>query len=262
MNRISLCTFTTDEPNLFAVCWRTGERTFGLVKVGMAESVSKDPVEREIAAELAALRFLLEDREVCGSGKVGAGLVITTRYRDIQELCHALHPSPSLAGYAAFLRVRFIGCKVCLEYEDQPDWIPPLLGAESLRIDTLISSSPAPVLMTVGDAGAVEVTWHAISMFCERFNVRKDRAWRVLERRSRSAVKIDVPRGLFADLLHQDQGVFLISRETSTVFVVSAPIRLGVLPRLVTCYEADARHLRALGELQRSGDLRPWSSTT
>jgi hypothetical protein len=259
VNRLSLHTFASDESHLFAVCWRTGERTFGLVKVEMAERVGTDPLEREVAAELVAMRYLLEEREVCGTGKVGAGLMITTRYRDVQQLCESEHPSPYLAAHAAFLRVRFIGCRICLEYESEPDWLGPLLNAEAVQTDTVQGAIPAPVLLTVGEAGAVEVTWHVISMFCERFNVRKDRAWRLLERRARSAVRIEVPRGRFADLFHEDHGIFLISRETSTVFVVSEPTRLGVLPRLVTCYKADARHLKALGHLQRSGSLRPWT---
>ena len=68
MNALSLCLCNTPDPRVVEVYWRTGTIIKGRVFVTMSYELTDD---LNIIAELSAMRYLLEDRNVCGHNKAG-----------------------------------------------------------------------------------------------------------------------------------------------------------------------------------------------
>ena len=158
MNILSVSTRRTETNDVFEVHWRTGLEVKGCVRVTMNAEM---PGDRHIAAELATIRFLLEDRNVCGHDKAGKNLTIRLTYGAIKKLVRTRSDKEYLSPYANFLRTRFAGAN--LEVESRPpEWIDETCESTELTV-----AGPAATVIAVGGIGNVELSSHAVRRYIE-----------------------------------------------------------------------------------------------
>lgn len=171
MNELKL--FTHRAPgDRVRVDWATGRNMGGafLVTMPAMEDVA-------IAAELAVARLLLEDRNVCGHGKTGAGLVITFSFGAVRKLVRESSAKAHLAPYALFLRTRFIGCDCRIDAVPRGDFAHP-----DTPVEDLVVAGAVPEFIRLGEHGDVAVTAHAVEKFQERFCPNPKKVWARLQR--------------------------------------------------------------------------------
>jgi hypothetical protein len=231
-NRISLCTRSTGAREVFNVYWRTGLSRKGVVRVSVT-APGLDDRERVVAAELSALRHLLEDRNVCGHNKAGKGLEVFVSLGAIRKLLLAIAGSAALAPYAQFLRTRFLGAKVNVENRDL-DWADAACEQDE---ESLVVDAPVHATIEVGGFGRVELTPHALERYTERFALSPTNAWRRLQEHARDAVRVpDIRKGAKTIAKHWQKGEFAIARNGQLLLVVTPAPKAGMWPRLVTIY--------------------------
>jgi len=223
----SLTVFTKlgDRPDQFKVFWACGRNTQGVVNVTMACTTEKN----EVAAELSALQYLLEVREVCGADRAGNSLAIVCSSGAIRKLAAGKSDKQSLVPFALFLRTRFADAEIAVSKDDR--FIAPV-KANNHSHDLLVEQ-PTLSTMEFPDGLRVGITHHALSAYMIRYQVPlAANAWRSL----RAAVSH--PRTRLQVTTSEE-----ISRHGKTVCAYVTPdgLRLIVVhekggPRLLTCY--------------------------
>ena len=255
MNVLSLFTRSTEEPGKFHVYWRTGLVVKGCVVVKIKTGIAEDA---DIAAELSAARYLLEDQNVCGHNKAGKGLELRVTFGAIKKLVREESSKSYLSPYANFLRTRFVGAAIDVENRNQ-DW-----ANEECHRDTveLIVDRPKVTTITVGGFGEVELTSHAIQRYINRFGINPENAWRRLVSWGPKAIRFEVPpKSWQRAIKYPRQASFAVSHNHEILLVIVPP-RIGhQLPCMVTIYSAkDPQIQPALVNALSKQDANPLAS--
>ncbi len=240
MNELFLHTRATENPTVFDTFWMTGLNAKGRVRVEV--SAMHDP---KIAAELAVMQYLLEEKEVCGRDKTGAGLQLTVTFGAIRKLLRADSSKETLAPYAAFLRTRFIGASVQVENR-KLGWVD---GKCDEQRDDLGVAEPNKPKLEVGGYGQVELTGHAVEQYICRFGFenKPEKAWRALKAAAEKALPvIPVKRSAIHDVKHRRLGMFALNSVEDVLMVITPPDRSGCHPRMVTVYRHSDNPMRQL----------------
>lgn len=239
MNNLYLHTRPTRDPHVFETYWMTGMVAKG--KVVATVPVSEDGA---IAAELAVAQHLLEECNVCGHDKGGAGLRLFVTFGNIRKLLRADSDKDHLARYAAFLRTRFLGAEVKVENR-KIDWVDTNCEA---RVENIVVAAPKVPLVEVGGFGQVELTAHAIEQYVARFGCKPERAWRHLQAIASEAKPVKpAKRSAFHDLKHRRQGEFAIHHGHALLMVITPPEKAGGHPRMVTIYKPSEKQMVEAG---------------
>lgn len=113
MNTLKTHALATNLADTFMVYWtNSSSRPGGLIKVRVTQKMP----DAVIAAELAAMQYLLEIKEVIGRNLVGnANTKLTVSRGAIRKLRRCQSDKSHLAPYANFLTTRFAGSPICVE---------------------------------------------------------------------------------------------------------------------------------------------------
>jgi hypothetical protein len=196
----------------YNVFWMTGENTRGVVEV-----TPPDIDDADVASELVAIRYLLEECNVCGHKKTGNGLRLRVSQGAIRRLVQVRSSKDHLAPYAVFLRTRFIGADIAVEKDTGWTDHPSCLSNKS----SLLVERAKPVLVTLGGFGEVEVTAHAIEQFNERFCPQIGRVWsRFCISVQQSVRAVHTKRKPISDAKHRKVGEYALDSKREVVFVV------------------------------------------
>jgi hypothetical protein len=232
MNKLRLFTERTSTDGSYLVRWMTGTDTKGAVQV----DVPIDVEDGKVASELVAARWLLEEANVCGHDKSGAGLIIYFSTGASKKLLRGESAKGSLAKYAHFLRTRFLGADI--EVESRPQqWTA--FDAVATRIDARTIKVERLHLRGLGD---VELTAHALEQYVERFERKPTRAWRELRLLLQDPKLYEViinRRRVTTNLAHRNAGRFFYLPNRDLIFVVTEANHFAPA-RIVTIYAADA----------------------
>ncbi len=238
MNELFLHTKATGVANVFVTFWMTGLNAKGRVRVEI--SAKEDP---RIAAELAAMQFLLEEKNVCGQDKTGAGLELSVSFGAIRKLLRTDSSKEALAPYATFLRTRFIGANIHVENR-KLEWIDDKCDAQR---DELVVLEPNLPKLEVGGFGQVELTGHAVEQYISRFGFesRPEKAWRALKAAAEKALPV-VPakRSAIHDVKHRRPGMFALNAVADALMVIAPADQVGRYPRMVTVYRHSDNPMR------------------
>ncbi len=221
---LMVLTKLTDSADTFETYWSCGRHTQGVVKV----TVHCETESKEVAAELSALQYLLEEREVCGTDRAGNSMQITCSFGAVRKLASGKSDKASLAPFALFLRTRFADAQIAVSKDSGFIHSKAKGHAERLIID-------APRLSTVSlpDGLAVGVTHHALVAYMTRYqNPVAANAWRALR-----AAMANPGVGLRQSTLQEESHLGRIIRvyENPDGLRLIVAIDKGVA-KLVTCY--------------------------
>lgn len=231
MNKLRLFTEKTSTDGSYLVRWMTGTDTKGIVQV----DVPADVEDGKIASELVAARWLLEEANVCGHDKSGAGLIIYFSTGAAKKLLRGESAKGSLAKYAHFLRTRFLGAEIEVESRPQHwavfDAIATRIDARSVKLEKL----------QLRGFGEVELTAHALEQYVERLERKPTRAWRELRLLLLDPKLYEVNinrRRVTANLAHRNAGRYFYLPNRDIIFVVTEANSFTPA-RVVTIYAAD-----------------------
>ena len=224
MNDLRVVTQPTGDKKTFDTYWMTGLVQKGRIRTTIY--VSDDCAK--VAAELAALQYLLETKNACGHDKSGAGLRLRVSQEDILNLLSESSQLYYLSDYANFLRTRFLGAEVVVNTDDFA-WADESCERQ---VDEISVYAPSKTIIDIAGIGPVELRSHAVYRYIQRFGRPATKAWRDLIKLAKDAVQVSVPRKEIHNLKHRHRGMFYKSKET--IFVVTEPEHPGELPRLVT----------------------------
>jgi len=230
MNRLKLMTRSLGSSQ-YSVLWRTGAAHCGVLNVTIAHAVQDEP----IAAELLAAQYLLEQKNVCGHDKTGAGLEITFSFGAIKKLMRAESAKAHLSPYATFLRTRFLGAKLNIDPRRSDN------GDGQIR-ESISFASYIPEELQAAGIGSIELTSHAVEQFIERFNRKETRAWRDLRdwlSENKSVPYVHNRRSALANIKHRRLGQFYLLPDRELVLVVTPASSMQINPKLVTVYRQD-----------------------
>ena len=234
MNALSLCLCNTPDPRVVEVYWRTGTIIKGRVFVTMSYELTDD---LNIIAELSAMRYLLEDRNVCGHNKAGGGLILRVTCGEIARLASGESDKSHLSRYAQFLRTRFVGAAIEVESEDKA-WVNEDCFRDTAELDV-----EGPVLETIylGSFGEVELTGHAVQRYIERFEIRPDRAWHKIKEWAPRVTRLgSLPSGWRQAIKYPLEATLGMTENEGIVLVVMPPHVGHKLPQIVTILAPDA----------------------
>lgn len=225
MNILHLATQGPVAPSTYDVFWMTGLDTKGRARVTIPPVMES----RFVAAELSVARWLLEEENVCGHDKTGAGLKLFVSAEQIPDLVKMESEKGFLAPYANFLHTRFSGCSI--ELENDRSWANEDCEA---RVSNLRFSHPEMKTIEVSGIGPVEVTAHAVQKYIERFDRKPTRAWPELIKIAKGVVEVRFPhRHLVQDVKHTNPGRFYLSKGNH-ILVIAPPLIPHGRPQLVT----------------------------
>lgn len=243
MNFLKTHTVATVHPDIYLVHWTTSTNRFkGTLKVRVTAQIE----DRGIAAELSAMRHLLEDKAVLGNNLVGnAGSNLICSLGAIRKLRNGESDKSHLAPYSNFLKTRFAGCP--LSVEKRTDWFQDL---EPEATDDLLVTGPRRETILVNGLGEVAVTEHVLERFADRYLQEQasvqaaQNAWKKLcETAAHRSVREVTRNGLWASSNHnkngKQEGRYFLSPNKNLVLVVTDNPREG--KRLVTTYPATRR---------------------
>jgi hypothetical protein len=229
----NLTTFSAlceENPAWVDVYWMTGNNKKGIIRAQLDPELE----DTRICAELAVIRYLLEDRNVAGHDKSGAGLCLTVSCGAIRKLALGDSAKEHLAGFAQFLRTRFLGCGIRVVHRLDRSF-------EGVFVEREVLTVHEPLLDTLylHGVGEVVITAHAVAQYVLRFGRKPERAWREL--RSLAASDSVGPfmaphRGALADLKHRRPGKLFLHPGRRVIFVVVPPGQSHCRPALVTVY--------------------------
>ena len=162
MNILKTHTVRSTEPDQFLVYWTNSTMCpRGVIQV----RVTADIDDLAIAAELAAIKYLLDQKCVLGQNIVGsAGIRLFVSSGAIRKLLHRSSNKVHLAPYAQFLTTRFAGCR--LEVDKDRRWFD---GFVLNSVESLLVSEPKQEMIRVRGIGEVCVTRHILDRFVDRF---------------------------------------------------------------------------------------------
>lgn len=240
MNLLKTHTIATAQADTFLVYWTNSLMTpKGVLKVRVTAQIE----DRHIAAELAAMQHLLEEKCVIGRNLVGnAGTKLIVSRGAIRKLHHRQSDKAHLAPYANFMTTRFAGCQVSVDADK--DWFT---GFSPEATDSLLVSGARRETVNVSGLGEVSVTQHVLDRFVTRFlpEINPDKtaqtAWKKLvELASDPSVREVARSGLWAEIAHAGkQARYFLNAKRKLILVVTDNPREG--KRLVTTYPAN-RH--------------------
>ncbi len=165
----------------FIVCWRIGGRV-GRIRVEFRADRSLSDLGT--AAELAAVQFLLSDKEVMGSNRTGKGIILDVSRGAIRKLKHGTSNKKDLAPYAAFLVTRYHEATITVA--KKATWIPGEI--DQVEHDELVVEGPRFESVDTPRMGRITVTKHAIEQYEERFSEGDlTRTWASLVKRLQNA---------------------------------------------------------------------------
>lgn len=241
MNILKTFTIATEQPDTFLVYWtNTSMRPKGLLRVRVLPQME----DRQIVAELAAMRYLLEDKGVVGNTVIGnTNTKLVVSLGAIRKLQSMKSDKAHLAPYANFLTTRFAGCPVSVGKD--ADWFDgfPLESAEDLLV-----SAPLRETVTVAGFGEVSVTHHVLERIADRFLSAAERsaqvAWKKLrELASDTSVREVIRHSVWAAAQYahygKQEGRYFLNAKRNLVLVVTNNIGEG--KRLVTAYPANGQ---------------------
>lgn len=165
-----------DTPEYFIVYWTNTKMSS---RTPLRVFVPLELEDRGIIAELYAIQYLLEVKEVLGNNVVGHSYIkLIVSYGAIRKLDKKDSAKKWLVEYAKFLTTRFKGCLIEVDKDER--WI----GAEG-PAETLDATIPMVEQVHVHGFGDVEVSSHIVERFAERMDIAPERqgdAWRLLRK--------------------------------------------------------------------------------
>jgi hypothetical protein len=233
-------TLSTRHPGTFLVYWTNNpHHPQGLLKVRVKRTIE----DRNIVAELAAIKFLLVDKGVLGKDVVeDSNIKLTVSLGAIKKLQHMKSDKVHLLPYSQFLITRFAACTVDVNKGSR--WFegfnPEL--SEELRVD-----GPSRETLTVTGLGEVAVTKHVLERFAERALAKSANdksvtdAWKSLaEAAADTSVHEVARRGMWTavnqEKLGRPEGRYFLNPQRKLILVVTDTPREG--KRLVTTFPA------------------------
>jgi hypothetical protein len=225
MNILKTYSVATDHEDTFLVYWTNSAiRPRGVFKVRISHKME----DLQIAAELAVMQHLLEEKRVIGTNLVGNPHTrLTVSLGAIRKLQRRISDKAHLASYANFLTTRFAGCQLVVEKDTR--WFD---GFEAESVEEL-------------DVGEVSVTHHVLNRLADRFmpDITSDKkaasAWKSLNETASDPMLKEVSRpGHWTSVKYAHQGkqegrYFLSPRRNLVLVVTDNP---GEGKRLVTAY--------------------------
>lgn len=216
----------------FDIYWACGRHVQGVVTVTVACKIESPAV----AAELVALKHLLEEREVCGTDRTGKSLRLVCSFGAVRKLARGESDHATLAPFALFLRTRFADAEVTTSKDEA--FISHTKAHN--HVARLVVDAPTASVLAMSDGLRVGVTRHALDAYRVRYqNLVASSAWRAL----RAAMANPGTR-----LQHCTPEE--ASRHGKTIRAYTTPdgLRLIVVvdgsgARLLTCYYSDSAAL-------------------
>lgn len=235
MNFLKTYTLPTAEANTFLVYWtNTNMSPRGVIKV----CVNAELEDRNIVAELAAMRHLQEDKEVVGRTLVGnQNTQLVVSLGAIRKLRRMQSGKAHLAPYANFLTTRFAGCPI--EVDKDTHWfaeVPPASAEE------LLVRAAHRAKLLVNGYGEVSVTHHVLKRIADRFTLKgecaEQMAWKFLrEVTADLSLREVVRKSTKVSPRHDLEGRYFLNIEHDLVLVVTD--NPGEGKRLVTTYPSN-----------------------
>lgn len=181
MNTLLITTKTTSNPDTFKVFWSLGKNFNGVLEVDLRRAVADKPV----IAEMFALRYLLEDKQVCGENRTGEGMRITVSSGAIKKAQRSDTDKTHLVRYAQFLATRFRDAEIEVEKDDS--WVSNI--AESTAPVRLDANQAIDELIYLHGFGDVVLSRHVLERYMERNKVKGfAKAYKSLKRVAASSV--------------------------------------------------------------------------
>lgn len=162
MHILKVHTSPTDQPDTFDVHWtNTLRQPRGVIRVKVAAGIG----DRFIAAELSALKHLLEHKEVLGNSVVGSQTTqLVVSCGAIRKLQRGQSNKAHLAPYSNFLTTRFADCRFSVDKDT--GWFESIQPA---TVEHLHVTGPQRETLTLTGIGTVAVTQHVLERFLARF---------------------------------------------------------------------------------------------
>jgi hypothetical protein len=238
MNILKTHTLSTHQADTFLVYWTNSlVRPGGLLKVRINPTME----DAHIAAELAAMQHLLEEKCVVGNAVTGnANTRLIVSLGAIRKLHRMDSCKAHLAPYANFLTTRFAGCGLSVDKDTR--WFD---GLSPACAEDLLVGGPRRETVKVAGLGEVSVTQHVLDRFADRFlpDTGKDKiaqtAWKkLIDTASDPSVHEVARQRLSGAAKHahygQQEGRYFLNARRNLVLVVTNNPGEGM--RLVTTY--------------------------
>lgn len=234
----TICKRHETTPNLFHVFWRNGSKKQGVLLISVEAQVN----DREIAAELSALQWLLGHRSVFGVTQTGKGLQLTVSSGAIKKMVMAINRTGALKPsdiskqhlfpYARFLGHRFVGMDIEVSKDDS--WIMPRSQND---IEELTITEALPEVINIPAIGQVEITNHAIEQYSARLaSADASDLWRLLSQMVNGKLRrpnLGSEYEKFKALKYGEAGELWVNDDLHWgMILVPGPI----MPRMVTVY--------------------------
>lgn len=240
MHLLKTYVVATHVPDTFHVYWTNSlVRAGGLLKV----RIEPDMADQQIAAELSAIQYLLEDKCVLGNTVIsGQGIRLVVSQGAIRKLHGKRSNKSHLAPYSNFLVTRFAGCQI--EVSKKEGWFT---GCPVQLAEHLLITGPRRETVTISGLGEVAISLHVLERFAERLLPDVDtsrkitEAWKKLIRVASDPSVHEVARQnrnapmRFTRPGHSE-GRYFMNRAHNLLLVVADRPREG--KRLVTIYPA------------------------
>jgi len=222
---LTVLTKPKDGARLFDVVWSTGRQMHGLVTVDMR----CDTEANDVAAELSAMQYLLEERAVCGHDRAGKSLQLTCSFGAVRKLVAGRSTKPSLIPFALFLRTRFADASIVVSKDEQ--FIR--LDRATKYADRLTVTSPLLSAFILSDGLRVGLTQHALNAYMARYqNAVPSDAWRALRAAAQDR-STRLERATPAEVSRYGKGVRAYASPHGLRLIVVEGVPA---PRIVTCY--------------------------
>jgi hypothetical protein len=254
MNTLKTHVRPTSQSDSYLVYWSNNQLSpKGVIRVRLSAQIE----DRAIAAELAAIQHLIEDKAVLGKTLIGSPTTkLTVCHGAIRKLQRQQSDKVHLAPYAHFLTTRFAGCQIGVDSDTR--WFEEYTP-EAEAIEDLLVSGPRRETINITGIGQVTVTQHVLERFAER-GLSKPKlsgadqakptaktnatAWKkLLELAADPAVREVTRHSLFAETNHspaqKHEGRYFLNSSKRLILVVTDNPREG--KRLVTTYPASAQ---------------------
>jgi len=240
MQKLKVFTRPTERPDTFQVFWTNNPlRPGGVIDITVPDQVD----DKIVIAELRAIQYLLEERQVLGDHVIGnANTRLTVSLGAIRKLKHGRSDKAHLARYAEFLCTRFAGCRLEVDKDDR------IFSGTPSEHTKLIISAPVLETIPIHGFGEVAVTRHVLERLAER--LPEDRAkdpakvWKLLQRMAydRSVREVFRHCGKFTRLDYQkpgrSEGLYFLNPKMNMILVITDNEHGR---NLVTTYPADHR---------------------
>lgn len=241
MNVLKVHTYPTEQPDVFMVRWTNSMvNPGGTIRVTVPHQID----DRHIVAELSAIQYLLEDREVLGENLAGKPTTqIIVSQGAIKKLMHGRSGKEHLATYANFLRTRFAGSRIEVDKDDRI-----FVGQAQNQVEDLVIGTPRPETITVNGIGEVQVTRHVLEKLAIRLpgseNKEISSLWRKLKviASDKAVREVTRDRRLFAGIAYsvkgKKEGRYFLNPKLDMVMVITSNTRGR---QLVTAYPANGK---------------------